>query len=110
LDDAFKAQIRFSLEVLASTLNFITSPYLAEQVRSMCTDRSIADAVRRVAAAAEVLERECWGGSRVDMVARMIEEIMRCETVSCVRAVVEEYGEILGVRPRPLARDTSRSA
>jgi len=32
------------------------------------------------------------------MVARMIEELMRCETMSCVRAVVEEYREILGVR------------
>ena len=98
MDDVFKAQIRFSLEVLASTLNFITSPYLAEHVRSLCADRSIADAVRRVAAAAETLERECWGGSRVDMVARMIEEIMRCETLSCVRSVVEEYREILGVK------------
>jgi len=101
LDEAFKAQIRFSLEVLASTLNFITSPYLAEHIRSLCTDRSIADAVRRVSAAAEVLERECWGGSRADMVARMIEEIMRCETLNCVRAIVEEYREILGVKPRP---------
>jgi hypothetical protein len=98
LDDAFKAQIRFSLEVLASTLNFITSPYVVEHVRSLCTDRSIADAVRRVAAAAEALERECWGGSRADMVARMIEELMRCETLSCVRTVVEEYREILGIR------------
>jgi len=98
LDDAFKAQIRFSLEVLASTLNFITSPYLSEHIRSLCVDRSIADAVRRVAAAAEILEKECWGGSRADMVARMIEEIMRCETLSCVRTVVEEYKEILGVR------------
>jgi len=98
LDDAFKAQIRFSLEVLASTLNFITSPYLSEHIRSLCVDRSIADAVRRVAAAAEILEKECWGGSRADMVAKMIEEIMRCETLSCVRAIVEEYKEILGVR------------
>jgi hypothetical protein len=98
LDDAFKAQIRFSLEVLASTLNFITSPYVVEHIRSLCTDRSIADAVRRVATAAEVLERECRGGSRTDMVVRMIDEIMRCETLSCVHAVVEEYREILGIR------------
>ena len=97
MDDAFKAQLRFSLEVLASTLNFITSPYVAEYIRSLCADRSIADAVRRVATAAEALERECWGGSRADMVARMIEEIRRCETLSCVHMVVEEYREILGI-------------
>lgn len=100
LDDAVKAQLKLSLEVLSSTLTFLASPHIADQVRRFCQDREFYEAVRKVVNSVQALELSCYGASRTEMVRKLINEVRRCRDVDCVRRVADEYEAILGLGPQ----------
>jgi len=99
LDDAVKAQLKLSLEVLSSTLTFLASPHMADQVRRYCQDREFYEAVRKVVSSVQALELSCYGAAKTEMVRRFISEVRRCQDMDCVRRVVGEYEAILGPGP-----------
>jgi len=95
LDEMLKAQLKLSLEVLSSTLSFLTSPLMIETLRKLCLDRDFYETVRRVITSVRALETGCIGASKDEMIRRMISEIKRCTSLDCVKMVSEEYERIL---------------
>lgn len=97
MDEMLKAQLKLSLEVLHSTITFLASPYMADVVRGFCQDRNFYDVLKKVSSAFQALESSCYGISRTEVVKRLIAEVKRCSDMGCVRRVVEEYEEMLGL-------------
>jgi len=96
-----KAQLKLSLEVLSSTLTFLASPHMTETIRRFCQDRDFYETLKKVSNAIQAVEYSCYGMPRAEMVKRLVSEIKRCSDLECVRKVVEEYEEILGISHTP---------
>ena len=94
--DVWKTQLRLSLEMLASALSFMASPYMAEAVKQFCADPEFCDTLRKVSKAVQAVENTCFGTSRPDLVRKLLDEVRRCPNVDCVKTVADEYEEMLG--------------
>ncbi|MEM2208148.1 MAG: hypothetical protein QXG17_05610 [Sulfolobales archaeon] len=101
MDEMLKAQLKLSLEVLSSTLTFLASPHMTETIRRFCQDRDFYETLKKVSNAIQAVEYSCYGMPRAEMVKRLVSEIKRCSDLECVRKVVEEYEEILGISHTP---------
>lgn len=75
----------------------MTSPYMVDTMRRFCQDRDFHEALKRLSSSFRSLEQACYGVSRTDIVRRMMSEIKRCSDLGCVRRIVEEYEEMLGL-------------
>ena len=97
MDEMLKAQLKLSLEVLSSTLTFLASPHMAETIRRFCQDKDFYETLKKVTSAIQAVEYSCYGVPKAEMVKKLVSEVKKCSDLECVRKVIEEYEEILGI-------------